>query len=264
MKRGIVIVAYNANYVEYTKIAKLCAQHAKKHLNLPITLITDKPFTDPNIDYVFEVKNERYQHRTFRSDLKIWKNFNRADVYEITPFEHTLLIDVDYIVNSDQLNKLWDLDKSFLCHGSTTGISKYSGHMTESIGQYQIDMCWATVVMFKKDHFSKMVFNMWKLIQQNYIYYAALFKFNNQLFRNDYALSIALNTVTGHLGYEDCLIKYPLVNIFPDVDLKLEDDKFEFYYEKMVASTLRPYRVKLTGVDFHMMNKENLLELCNG
>lgn len=264
MNRGIVIIAFDTEYLEYTKIARFCAKRAKEFLKLPITLITDKEFIDPNVDNVIYTNNERYQHRTFGSDLQKWRNFNRADVYDLSPYDHTLLIDCDYVINSDQLNSLWDLDKSFLCHGTTAGVTKFSNSLIESLGQYELNMCWATVVMFKKDQFSKSIFHMWKMIQQNYIYYAALFKFNNQLYRNDYALTIALNTMTGHLGYDEFLIKYPLINIFTDVEVKRNEDEFEFYYQKMVASTLRPYRVKLSNTDFHCMNKKSLLEFING
>lgn len=263
MNRGIVIVAHDTEYIEYTKIAKFCAQQAAHYLQLPITLITDNPCSDPIFDQVITSKNDHYQYRSFGADGKKWKNFNRCNVYDLTPYDHTLMIDCDYIINSTQLNQLWNLDKSFLCHGTSTGISKHIGAITEKVGQYDLNLVWATVVMFKKDEFSKAIFDMWKMIQQNYVYYAALFKFNNQLFRNDYALSIALNTVTGHLGYEDCLIQYPLINVFQDVDIKKADNGYEFFYEKSVSSMYRPYKVQLDNIDLHMMNKEKLLELIN-
>lgn len=263
MNRGIVIVAYDTDYIEYTKIAKFCAKQAKKHLRLPVTLITDNSITSPYFDQVIIQDNPRYQHRVFNDDPKKWKNFNRYSIYNLSPYDHTLLLDCDYIVNSDQLNKLWDLNRSFLCHGSNTGISKHYNAVHEKIGQYELNLFWATVVMFKKDNLSKMIFDMWHMVQQNYVYYAGLFKFNNQLYRNDYALSIALNTISGHMGAEEFQIPYPLINIFPDVDLSIDNEIYELKYLRNISSTLRPYKMKLSGIDLHLMNKEKLLEFCH-
>ena len=62
---------------------------------------------------------------------------------------------------------------------------------------------------------------------------------------------------------EDCLIQYPLINVFQDVDIKKADNGYEFFYEKSVSSMYRPYKVQLENIDLHMMNKEKLLELIN-
>lgn len=265
MKRGIVLIAQNTEEIDYIKIAKYAAYRAKKYLNLPVTLITDQEIDHYPFDSVIIHNNTLFQRRLdSKGNFTVWKNFDRHMVYDFTPYDHTLLLDTDYIINSDQLNSLWELDSSFLCHNTTSSISRYNTSLENIIGQYQIPMSWATVVMFKKDDFTRAVFDMWKMIQKNYIYYAALYKFNNQLYRNDYAMTIALNTVSGHLGHDDYNIKWPLFNVFGDVDItEINNQEFEFKYQKIISNTMRPYKIQIANTDFHFMNKFKLMELAN-
>jgi len=265
MNRGIVLIANNTEEIDYVKIAKFTAQRVKQFLNLPVTLITDNETVDESFDQVILHKNEIYQQRADKNgNLIFWKNFDRHMAYDLTPYDHTLLLDTDYIINTNHLNKLWDINSSFLCHNTTNSVSKYSTITETFIGQYQLEMCWATVITFKKDDFTRALFDMWKMIQKNYIYYAGLYKFNNQLYRNDYALTIALNTVSGHLGIDDYTIKWPLLNVYPDVEVaKIDQTEFEFKFNKIVSNTMRPYKLNFGQTDFHCMNKLNLLDMIN-
>ena len=265
MTRGIVLIAHNTEEIDYVNIAKYTALRAKKFLNLPVTLITDVEIDNHPFDEVIIHDTTLYQKRIDNNNnFSVWKNFDRYMVYDYTPYDHTLLLDIDFIINSDQLNKLWYLDRDFLCHSKTDSITKYDLTYDLTFGQYQIDICWATVLMFKKSDFSRAVFDMWKMIQQNYIYYAALYKFNNQLFRNDYALTLALQTVSGHLGYDEYMIQYPLLNVYGDVNLTVINDiTYEFNYQKVVSNSIRPYKLQLSNTDFHYMNKFKLQELAN-
>lgn len=265
MKRGIVLIAQNTEEIDYVSIAKFTAHRAKKFLNCDVTLITNQEIDNHPFNQVIVTESLYQQKRVdSKGNFTPWKNFDRYKVYELSPYDHTLLLDIDYIINSDQLNKLWELDNDFLCHEKSKTISRFNLDFENYIGQYKLQMLWATVVMFKKSDFSKAVFDMWHMIQQNYIYYAGLYKFNNQLFRNDYALTIALNTVSGHLGYEDNIIKWPLLNSFSDVDVtKLNETEFEFNYQKVVSNSMRPYKLSIKNTDFHCMNKFKLLELIN-
>lgn len=264
MKRGIVLIAHNTETVDYVKIAKYAALRAKRFLDLPVTLITDEEITDHPFDEVIIHSSKMYQRRLDNKDnFALWKNFDRYMAYEYSPYDHTLLLDTDYVINSNQLNSLWDLDKSFLCHNTINYISRYDITLESIIGQYQLQVAWATVVMFKRDNFTRALFDMWQMVQKNYLYYGGLYKFNNQLFRNDYALTIALNTVSGHLDVEDYTIKYPLLNVFHDVDVcESEPDEFEFNYQKIISNNMRPYKLRLKNTDFHCMNKFKMMELC--
>ena len=265
MNRGIVLIANNTEQIDYVKIAKFTAQRVKQFLNLPVTLITDTKITEYPFDQVIIHESDLYQKRTYQNgNLIFWKNFDRHMAYDLTPYDHTLLLDTDYIINTNHLNNLWDINSSFLCHNTTNSVSKYNTITETFIGQYQLEMCWATVITFKKDDFTRALFDMWKMIQKNYIYYAGLYKFNNQLYRNDYALTIALNTVSGHLGIDDYTIKWPLLNVYPDVEVtKIDQTEFEFKFNKIVSNTMRPYKLNLGQTDFHCMNKFNLLDMIN-
>ena len=114
--KGIVLFAYDSGY-EYVKIANVSAALAKTHLGLPVTLITDVfgalKANMKYIDNVIVCESPDSDTRSFRethdkSVRKIeWKNFNRARVYDLTPYEQTLLIDCDFMINSRALINLF-------------------------------------------------------------------------------------------------------------------------------------------------------------
>ena len=84
-------------------------------------------------------------------------------------------------------------------------------------------MWWATVVVFDKSQFSKDVFSMWQMVEQNYHHYANVFQFDGRKFRNDYALSIALLVANGNTVPEHCNIPWPLVNVEPAIEVSLDE-----------------------------------------
>jgi hypothetical protein len=76
----------------------------------------------------------------------------------------TLLADVDYVVNSNNLTQLLNNKNSFFAHNSVCSI-----HLPEvrqqKFGTKNTDMWWATVVVFDKSNFSKDVFSLWKMLR---------------------------------------------------------------------------------------------------
>ena len=113
MTTGALIFALNTGSVDYVKLAVHCARQIKKYLNIPVSIATDsKTYLMskwPDIfDTVIEITSDTNQQKRFydgtlASSVSTWKNTSRNQAYDITPYETTLVLDSDYIINSSAL-----------------------------------------------------------------------------------------------------------------------------------------------------------------
>ena len=116
MMRGVVIFAYNSGEIDYQAMAAWSAGRIATHLNLPTTLITDSvPADSAAFEDVVITTAEAGGTRYFSDigDNVTWFNGNRMDVYNLSPYDETLVLDADYVVCSDQLNVLFDIPEDF-------------------------------------------------------------------------------------------------------------------------------------------------------
>jgi hypothetical protein len=101
---------------------------------------------------------------------------------------------------------------------------------------------------------------MMAMIRENYRHYSELYKFALSPFRNDFAASIALTALYGHLPDAVPEIPWSMANVFSDVEISaVSDDTFDFYYT--VCQDQKHRRTRLSGQDFHFMNKIGLASL---
>lgn len=202
--KGVLIFAYNSK-IDYLRIATVAAKLAKKHLGLPVTLVTnDVSSVDPVFDQVIykDTTGPQYERMfkfTHSKEKTVWHNQNRSSAYDLSPYDKTLLIDADYLMFNDSLAKLFDTNLEFACFDEVYDLT--GDHMLQQsavVGRPGVKMQWATVVYFSKTEFAQGVFEFMSLIKQHYSYYSALYDFSLELFRNDYTLSIALQTLSGY------------------------------------------------------------------
>jgi alpha-N-acetylglucosamine transferase len=111
MNCGALIFAHNNSKVDYVKLAVFSAKQVIKYLDIPVTLVTDNPESVSEeateiFDKIIVIENSEhnqvkrfYDGTTVASNVE-WKNFSRSQVYELTPYDKTLVIDSDYIINS--------------------------------------------------------------------------------------------------------------------------------------------------------------------
>jgi hypothetical protein len=197
MSKGIVIFAYNGAY-DYVDMARTSAALAKRYLKLPVTLITDQAVDYPEFDTVIvQERTDPEQLKITDGELKPWHNQNRTTAYALTPYEQTLLIDADYFIMNSRLKNLFDINLDFACYNTAndiTGIAELQGN----IGTTSIPMQWATVIYFRRSELAESVFNFMEYIKQHYEFYSLMYNFRADKYRNDFALSIALQTLTGY------------------------------------------------------------------
>jgi len=186
--RGIVALAINTPTTDYVAIAKKTVALASQRLNLPYTIITET-----------QVSSHVVPSTRFDPDLSQfveWKNFGRHAVYELSPYDETLVIDVDYLVLEDSLQHIFDLDFDYLLMRSARMLDNEP--VPTCMGAYSLPYVWATVFAFRKTPRARMFFDLVDRIQKNYAYYHSLFNIESRNYRNDYAFAIADVILNGH------------------------------------------------------------------
>jgi len=269
MNKGVLYIAFNNNKVNYIAQAVWNAHRVRRHLGVGCSLVTDnvsRPTDTSMFDNVFIVESSsggtrKYDHMNADSSAE-WKNIGRCNAYDLTPYDQTLVIDTDYMVNSNQLAVLFDLDYDFLCHREVLDVTNRRNFARDTrFGDVEFPMWWATVTYFRKSDLANQIFSVWKMVQDNWYHYSRLYKFSQDLFRNDYAVSIALATVYGHqLNIPS--IPWPLFTAFYDVYMnQVNDDCFKLNYVRIGEKQLHQNLI-LDNCDLHVMNKPDLEKIC--
>jgi len=211
--KGVLLFAFNNVEIDYIKQAIFCAKKIKEHLKLSVALVTDNisyletayPFYKKYIDVVLLVPKEKTTQLKNFSDgayslRKLeWKNQSRPDCYEISPFDETIVLDVDYITCNDNLLNCFKIDEEFLIYKNPIDVANTVRNINsfDRISDRSIDMWWATGFYFKKSPFMKMYFDLVKHIKENWTYYRLIYQIPNTNYRNDFSFSIAIHILRG-------------------------------------------------------------------
>ena len=254
-ENGVLLFAYDNESIKYTELAKLCALLVRRHLpNTGVTLVTDNSIDGP-FDDVILVETGNSGRRTFRNpngetEEVTWHNKTRPQAYDLTPYDKTLLLDVDYLMFNNSLQWLFQSDKELLCHNTVYDITGKESLIDEKMLHWSsIPMLWATVIYFTKNDTAREFFNLVKLVQDNYQYYYNLYNFKSGPYRNDYAISIAYNLLSLEHYILDPLFTLPSQFTIEDVR---EDGTLVHNADGEIAY------IKNTNV--HIMNKHSIIE----
>lgn len=261
MTTGALIFAYNNDQIDYLALARWTARNIQRHLNIPTAIVTNEPFAERAYERCIVAETTRDNRRYF-SDYQtnvVWHNTNRTDAYKLSPWDRTLVIDADYIVASNQLQVMLNSNLEFVCHNRAydiTGLTDFAD--LNVFGLNAMPMSWATVMIFDRCPQAKLIFEMMSMIQENWEFYKQLYHNPSPSYRNDHALSIALNTVNGHtLDYT--AIPWGLASLTPGHYLEqLETDQYRIKY---VTPQGRSQYIDIINQDFHAMGKQQLGEI---
>lgn len=243
MTTGALIFAINNGSIDYESMAKWTAGNVQRHLGIPTHLVTSDQAQD---------HNHRYFHGLGRV---VWHNQNRADAYDLSPWDQTLVLDADYVVASDQLARVLESQHDFLAHRwafDITGCNDFKG--LNWFGEHRMPMWWATVMMFRRSDHAKMIFDSMRMVRHNWSHYRRIYKISQPTYRNDHALSIALGICDGHdLSHAE--IPWKLASLTPEHQLSQIDQ--DTYRVDFVNSMNQPRCIELSQ-DFHAMGKTHL------
>jgi hypothetical protein len=267
MTRGVILFAFNSPKYNYYDMALHTAKRVNHFLGLPVTVVTDDesyPYEETyEWDHIIKVHPDRDNFR----DWGMWINKGRYLAYELSPYDETILLDVDYVVNSDKLLKTFDLGYDFCCHDRTSFLMHPSVPQ-ESLSVYSYDTLWATVVMFRKTKRTEQIFQCLEMVQKNYEHYAKIHNFIGGVYRNDYALTLALRIADGHFSDSDNFIPWDLVHVGKNTQVyRNTEEKFNTEYTVMFDNwkrgKIRKEYITVKDMDFHMINKDNFSEIIN-
>lgn len=236
--RGIVAFAYNVDTIDYVSIAKRTLDLASEKLSLPYTIITDQ-----------ELENTHY---TMRCDIDTgefikWRNVGRHHAYDLSPYSETLVIDVDYLILNDNLNKIFNCDWDYLLARDSTALTT---KWPKTMGEASLPYVWATVFAFRKTPRAQLFFDLVGRIQRNYAYYCALFNVQQRNFRNDFAFAMADIILNGYVLDKKNIPENILAIDQPIESIELVDGKV------IVKDKTRAYVLPKTNL--HVMSKAYL------
>ena len=268
MTRGVILFAFNSPKYNYYEMAKHTAKRVEHFLKLPVTLVTDDE-SMPNNQYdlwdkVIKITPDKNNFR----DWGMWINKGRYMAYELSPYDETLLLDVDYVVNSDKLLTLFEIDSDFCCHNRTNFLM-HPGAPQELLSVYSYETLWATVVKFRKSERAEQIFNCLEMVQKNYDHYANIHNFIAGVYRNDYALTLALRIANGHSVNPSDFINWDLVHVGKNTQVyKNTEEEFNTEYTVMFDNwqrgKIRKEYITIKDMDFHLMNKDLFVEMIDG
>jgi hypothetical protein len=243
MTRGVLLYCFDTPDTAYSKIADRCVDLIKTHLNLPITIVTDTD-TRNNIRSHCDFKTIEIEKNNTKLS-KPWYNLERHLAFDHSPYDQTIVIDVDYFCFSDKLLKLLDTDYDFLIHQRAHDVTGRNTMRYDR--ESMLDLVWATVLIFRKTERVRAIFETVKMIKQNYAHFCNLYRISYRNFRNDYAFAIALNQINGHRDYN--VITDSIATVPADVKiLTIEKEGVTLEFDSKVFT--------LHNQDLHIINKE--------
>jgi len=228
--RGIVAFAVNTDATDYVSIAQQTLKLASHTLNLPHTLITE----DLIAKHIYA--STRYNVDT--SEFVEWKNMGRNTAYELSPYDETIVIDADYLIQDCNLLKIFESSWDYTL--MRTARSLNDEPMPDLMGVHSLPYVWATVFAFRKTPRAKMFFDLVRRIQRNYHYYRELFKAESRIYRNDYAFAMADIILNGFCR-DRTGIPGPMLNVTQSIDsitvkgnsLVIKDSKSAYVVPRM-------------------------------
>lgn len=270
MKRGVVLFAFNNPHNNYYAMAEYTAMRINHFLNLPVTIITDKESIPEKLTYKFDRticidKDDSNKRSYSKKDTSVWINKGRYQAYELSPYDETIVLDVDYLINSDKLLKVFDVMDDFTCHENVSFLMQPEVEQ-EYLSRYSHKTLWATVIAFKKTNRAKQIFNCMEMVQNNYQHYADLHNFISHMFRNDYALTLALRIANGHVLLPRDTIPWNLLHVGNNTQIyKNNKDQFNTEYtvlfDNWKKGKVKKEYITIKDLDFHILNKKLFLEL---
>jgi len=262
MSKGCLVFAFNNEKINYIKQAEDLAKRVSRYLKLPTTLVTDKFFDSDVFDQVIEIKNDfHFSKKTYHNgnsnERLSFFNAARIKSYDLTPYDQTIILDSDFIVCNNNLNKCFKQKNSVCMYDTSFDICSY--RQTDEftwISDIGCKFYWATCTYFKKDTKAKLFFDTINHVYENYFYYKRLYQINSNLYRNDFSFSIAAHILNNYqkgnfVGNMPDTMYYSLDR---DEIISIDDNKFTFltdFNNKKIA-------VKTKGQNIHCMNKYSL------
>jgi hypothetical protein len=260
MTQGFLVFAHDNEQIEYGLMALYQAKRIREILSKPVSIVLDSRTQtaldnkDVNWRTYFDqvINQESVATQTKRygtpDNQLTFHNLDRIDAYQLSPYDETILIDTDILIQTDRLNKLWNHQEDLLVCDTCSTLYGERTDEFKWVSDRSIKFYWATVCYFKKTEFAKMFFEHCQWVKQNYGWLSYVYELPNGPVRNDFVWSIALHN-----------LKHPAPTIPFNLMYSTYDDTI-INMSQNTLTFLTPNGVCKIVSDVHMFNKRQLLE----
>jgi hypothetical protein len=275
---GICMFAYNNEKMDYIKFAHIAAAYVKRNMkNNKTCLITDNgtyaylkdsiptEFHDSCFDHVViqDVEHSANPRRHFDSPWTEFStqfsNSNKHDVINLTPFEKTMLIDTDYFIMNDFYDHIFETDVPIAMHKYARYMEHQPPYLNEqTLNEAGIHHWWSTVVYFDQSEESRIFFDTWEHVKDNWDYYHLLYQFPPGLFRTDFCVSIANHVMNGfnENNFMNDFGGMPLINMDQKDDIiEVKDVNDYVMLSHNRNEAWKNILTRQTDTNLHLMNK---------
>lgn len=286
--KGFLMFAHNNSEIDYGKIALVNASAIKKNLKEnKVAIVTDQgtldwlikdngqEVVDKLFDHIIiidhdEVKKnatpKKFNDTHHTNKTLMWYNATRSDAYDVTPFDETIMLDGDYIIQDNSLDLVWENDEEVLINkDARTILHKPMRESERRLSNTSIEMFWATLVYFKKSDKARLLFDTIKHVKDNYNYYRYVYEFPGRLLRNDYIFSIAIHMLSGFMANDE-FKTFPqdyLLTSFDTDDIIEAGSNYIIFLSQDIHDKSRTVPVRVSNINVHIMNKYALLRFAN-
>jgi hypothetical protein len=257
MTQGALIFAFNNEHTNYLRLAAWSAKRIHQYLSIPVAVVTNDTVLAKSykvFDHIIVVDAESGGTRWFDdyAQTVTWHNAGRTDAYALSPWDETLVLDADYVVNSDILKMTFLTDTDFVCFRHAFDVAGTVESLSPTFGRYGFPMWWATVMRFCRSSTAEYIFDSMNMVKQNWSHYRDLYGIESTSpYRNDYALSIALGIVSGHTLKVDA-IPWQMPTVLPSHELVKDQTQ---WIVKFADENKKLRSTSMAGMDFHAMGK---------
>jgi hypothetical protein len=264
MTRGVLLFAHNNQQVNYGAMAYWLALRVRDHLGVGTSLVTDRA-TARALDEEYPQWRDRFQQVFLQESLATqtkrygtpdnqltFHNLDRTDAWALTPYDETLLMDTDLVIQTPALAKLWGSNEDYVaCDWSTDLYGNTDAEFTW-VSDHSIKFYWATVFYFRKTPATEQFFKKCQWVKQHYSWLCYVYKLPSGPMRNDFVWSIALHS----LGEPIATIPFNTMHSnFEDRIIEMNSQAVRF---------LTPLGVCKITADVHVFNKFDLMEQIQG
>lgn len=259
MTVGVLFYAKNNGVFDYLKQAEVASAMVRNIMKVPTAIVydekdnfkNDKGLFDETIPIDFDEGNIR---KYAGGELYNYFNIDRIDCFKFTPFDETIVLDTDYLVQNDTLNQLWGFNIPILMNSQTRQATQWDeGPLNEVIAIGYPKLYWFTACYFQKnDPFVQDFYELCKEIQLNYAYYSATYGMGVKLIRNDFIVSIASHIIggTAHRYIKPLPVEH--INSWEDEILDIGDRRITLYNPE------DPWPVLLRNRNIHLVKKDQI------
>jgi len=259
-KRGFLLHAFGHTDLDYGKLAICCALSIKTHLkHNHVTVVMDegtnlwlKSSIPPKIlkkafDTIL-IKKDRFRYGRRRHFDSPWVRFksafnnqNRVLSYQYSPYDKTILLDVDFLVMNNDFDKIWETREDILMNHKAIDLqgNKFGSIEEQRLSEYGIPMYWATIVYFKR--------------------------FRKGFYRNDFSYSIAAHIMSGYIknGVKSLSQDYIVTSYQQDGIVDVINLNEILFLSNNIKKEWSDTLVNMKDTNIHIMNKRELLRISD-